>query len=84
MSILTTAQFSDFQSLEKGFPIHGKTLLNSEVCFIRAGIDQFIQRFVFFHISSSLCITLENVRCINLYCSTTHARGGIWIERQQK
>jgi len=82
MSILTTAQFSDLQSLEKGFPMHGKTLLNSEVCFIRAGIDQFIQRLVFFHISSSLCITLENVRCINLYCFTTHARGGIWIERQ--
>ncbi len=48
MSILTRTQFSDFQSLEKGFPIHGKTLLNSEVCFIRPGIDQFIQGFVFF------------------------------------
>jgi hypothetical protein len=39
MSIPTNAQFSDLQSLEKGFPIHGQTLLNSEVCFIRAGID---------------------------------------------
>jgi len=43
-----TAQFSDLQSLEKGFPIHEQTQLNSEVCFIRPGIDQFIQRFVFF------------------------------------